>query len=57
MPRSQEVHLVRRPVGEPQPADFDLVKVELPDDVGPGELLVRNTWMSVDPTCGAGWTT
>jgi NADPH-dependent curcumin reductase CurA len=45
---SREVHLAARPVGEPKRGDFDLVEVEVPDP-GPGELLVRNEWMSVDP--------
>ncbi|MFL1381237.1 NADP-dependent oxidoreductase [Nocardiopsis protaetiae] len=45
---SREVHLVARPVGEPVPADFALVETTLPDP-GPGQVLVRNTWLSVDP--------
>jgi NADPH-dependent curcumin reductase CurA len=45
---SREVQLAARPVGEPKPSDFRLVEVEVPDP-GPGELLVRNRWMSVDP--------
>src|SRR3954451_8111005 len=46
--RTREIHLAARPEGEPKPSDFDLVETELPDP-GPGELLVRSTWMSVDP--------
>jgi NADPH-dependent curcumin reductase CurA len=44
----REVRLVGRPVGEPRPRDFELVRagVPSPDD---GQILVRNTWMSVDP--------
>jgi NADPH-dependent curcumin reductase CurA len=49
MTTSKEIHLVRRPVGEPQHSDFMTVETTVPDGVGPGELLVRNTWMSVDP--------
>jgi NADPH-dependent curcumin reductase CurA len=45
---TREIHLAARPVGEPKPSDFRLVEADLPDP-GPGELLVRNTWMSVDP--------
>jgi NADPH-dependent curcumin reductase CurA len=45
---SREIHLARRPVGEPTPDDFELVTVELPDP-GEGEILVRNRYMSVDP--------
>jgi NADPH-dependent curcumin reductase CurA len=45
---SREIQLAARPHGEPKPSDFRLVEVELPDP-GPGEILVRNTYMSVDP--------
>jgi NADPH-dependent curcumin reductase CurA len=46
--RSREVRLAQRPVGEPQPADFELAERELgePEDE---RLLVRNLFMSVDP--------
>ena len=46
--RSREVRLVQRPVGEPKPTDFELAEVEL-GEPGEGRLLVRNTFMSVDP--------
>jgi NADPH-dependent curcumin reductase CurA len=45
---SREIQLAARPHGEPKLSDFRLVDVELPDP-GPGEILVRNTYMSVDP--------
>ena len=45
----REVHLVSRPVGEPKPGDFSVVDVAVPEP-SDGELLVRNTWMSVDPS-------
>jgi NADPH-dependent curcumin reductase CurA len=45
---SREIQLAARPHGEPKPTDFRLVDVELPDP-GPGEILVHNTYMSVDP--------
>ncbi|WP_116244730.1 NADP-dependent oxidoreductase [Nocardiopsis sp. FIRDI 009] len=45
---SREVHLVARPVGEPKPGDFALVETSVADP-GPGQVLVRNDWMSVDP--------
>jgi NADPH-dependent curcumin reductase CurA len=45
---SREIQLAARPHGEPKPSDFRLAEVELPDP-GPGEILVRNTYMSVDP--------
>ena len=45
---SREIRLASRPSGEPQPSDFELAEVEVgdPDD---GEVVVRNTFMSVDP--------
>ena len=45
---TREIHLAARPSGWPTPEDFRLVEVELPDPA-PGEVLVRNTFMSVDP--------
>jgi len=45
---SREWHLESRPTGEPVASDFSLVRVEL-EDLGPGQVLVRNDWMSVDP--------
>ena len=46
-PVAGEVHLARRPTGLPQPEDFRLVQrpVRPPEA---GEILIRNTWMSVD---------
>ncbi|RKR87159.1 hypothetical protein BDK92_1432 [Micromonospora pisi] len=43
-----EVHLASRPHGWPTLENFHLVKVPVPDP-GPGQLLVRNVLMSVDP--------
>lgn len=45
---SREIRLASRPVGEPTPENFRLAEVEVPDP-GPDEVLVRNTYMSVDP--------
>lgn len=45
---SSEIHLAARPHGEPRTSDFTLVEVDV-SDPGPGEILVRNRWMSVDP--------
>ncbi|MDX6729897.1 MAG: hypothetical protein QOK49_4702 [Baekduia sp.] len=45
---SREIQLAARPHGEPKPSDFRLVEVDVPDP-GPGEVLVRNTYISVDP--------
>jgi hypothetical protein len=46
--KSKEVQLADRPFGEPKASDFRVVEVDVPDP-GPGQLLVRNEWMSVDP--------
>ncbi|GAA3574422.1 NADP-dependent oxidoreductase [Nonomuraea rosea] len=40
--------LASRPLGEPRPENFELVEEEVPRP-GAGQILVRNTWMSVDP--------
>lgn len=45
---AREIRLKSRPVGLPGPENFELVTVELPAP-GPGAVLVRNLWMSVDP--------
>ncbi|MGI5351352.1 NADP-dependent oxidoreductase [Streptomyces sp. CA-250714] len=45
---AQEWHLVARPVGIPGAGDFRLVERELPGP-GDGEVLVRNTYLSMDP--------
>lgn len=45
---SREFHLASRPSGEPVPENFRLVEVEV-SDPRPGEIVVRNTFMSVDP--------
>ncbi|MEZ5956178.1 MAG: NADP-dependent oxidoreductase [Hyphomonadaceae bacterium] len=46
--KSREVRLKSRPVGLPETSNFEVATVEIPDP-GPGEVLVRNEWMSVDP--------
>jgi NADPH-dependent curcumin reductase CurA len=43
----REVQLVAYPHGEVRPSDFRVIEVEVPEP-GPGEVLVRNTWTSVD---------
>ena len=48
MTTSREIRLKNRPVGVPTHADFELATVELAAP-GPGEVQVRNLWMSVDP--------
>src|SRR5688572_19407024 len=44
----RELHPVSYPQGEVRAGDFRIVEVDVPDP-GPGEVLVRNTWTSVDP--------
>ena len=46
--RSREVRLKRRPVGTPALEDFEVAETDVPPP-GPGEVQVRNAWMSVDP--------
>ncbi len=46
--KSIQVHVVTLPDSDVRPEKFELVNVELPDP-GAGEVLVRNTWTSVDP--------
>ena len=46
--RTHEIHLAARPVGAPGPEHFTLTEVPIPE-LDEGQLLVRNTWMSVDP--------
>lgn len=48
MVRTQHVHLLRRQNGIPQPDQFAVSEVQLPDLVD-GQVLVENLYMSVDP--------
>ncbi|NUT94959.1 MAG: NADP-dependent oxidoreductase [Saccharothrix sp.] len=45
---SREWRLAARPVGEPQTTDFTFVTTTVPDP-GPGQVVVRNDHLSVDP--------
>ncbi|GGT04156.1 NADP-dependent oxidoreductase [Planobispora rosea] len=45
---NREIRLAARPFGEPGAENFELVTAELPEPAE-GQVLVRNTWMSVDP--------
>ncbi|MDQ3434480.1 MAG: NADP-dependent oxidoreductase [Actinomycetota bacterium] len=45
---TREIRLASRPDGAPVPENFELAEVELPE-VGEGEALVRNSYLSVDP--------
>jgi NADPH-dependent curcumin reductase CurA len=46
--RSREIHLAARPDGAPTAADFALVETDVRPP-GDGEVVVRNTFLSVDP--------
>jgi NADPH-dependent curcumin reductase CurA len=46
--KSTEIRLAARPTGWPTPETFDVAEVDVPDP-GPGQVLVRNLLMSVDP--------
>ncbi|WP_309604921.1 NADP-dependent oxidoreductase [Phenylobacterium sp.] len=48
MPKSREIHLVKRPTGAPAPQDFAMVERDVAD-AADGEVLVHNLLMSVDP--------
>jgi len=48
MTLSREIHLKSRPSGVPTADNFELVHVDLPEPA-PGQVQVRNTWMTVDP--------
>jgi hypothetical protein len=45
---TRQIQLARRPQGEPAPDDFQLVETPMPEP-GPGEVLIRNSYLSVDP--------
>ncbi|MCM6778994.1 NADP-dependent oxidoreductase [Nocardia sp. CDC159] len=47
-PTTREFHLAARPSGAPTARNFALVERALPE-LADGQILVRNTWMSVDP--------
>jgi NADPH-dependent curcumin reductase CurA len=44
----REVRVIRYPNGAVAPEDFEVVEVPV-GEPGPGQVLVRNTWTSVDP--------
>ncbi len=46
--RNRRIVLAARPVGLPKPEDFRLVEAPVPEP-GPGEMLVRARWLSLDP--------
>ncbi|SCF04120.1 hypothetical protein GA0074696_2375 [Micromonospora purpureochromogenes] len=48
MSTNREIHLASRPQGWPTADNFRLVETEVPTP-GPGQIVVRNQFMSVDP--------
>src|SRR5438445_5429285 len=49
MPQSaKRIVLVSRPMGEPKPSDFRIEGCTVPTP-GPGQLLLRTIWLSLDP--------
>lgn len=46
--KSREIRLKHRPVGMPKAEDFELAETPVPTP-GAGQVLVRNSYMSVDP--------
>ena len=46
--KSREIRLKNRAEGMPRETDFELAEVDLPE-IGKGEILVQNIYMSVDP--------
>ena len=48
MPRSVEIHLVKRPDGMPRESDFAAIERSVAD-VRDGEIQIQNLFMSVDP--------
>jgi NADPH-dependent curcumin reductase CurA len=44
----REIRLASRPLGDPSPSQFEIVRAEV-SPPGEGQIIVRNTWMSVDP--------
>ena len=45
---TREIRLASRPDGEPRPENFELAEAPMPEP-GEGEVLVRNSYLSVDP--------
>ncbi|AQZ66942.1 NADP-dependent oxidoreductase [[Actinomadura] parvosata subsp. kistnae] len=45
---NREIRLAARPVGEPTAEIFELAETRVPEPAE-GQIVVRNTWMSVDP--------
>jgi NADPH-dependent curcumin reductase len=48
MAQAKRIVLASRPVGEPKPFDFRIEETSVPIP-GPGEVLLRTIWLSLDP--------
>lgn len=48
--QSRELKLARHPRGKVRSDDFALEVVTVPEELGPGDILVRNSWLSIDPS-------
>lgn len=48
MPTNTQVLLANRPTGWVQESNFSIVETPIPKP-GPGQILVRNDWLSLDP--------
>ena len=48
MPANTQVLLASRPIGWVQESNFNVVETPIPKP-GPGQILVRNEWLSLDP--------
>src|SRR5215475_4893589 len=48
MSQGKRIVLAARPVGEPKPTDFRIEEYAVPTP-GPGEVLLRTIWLSLDP--------
>ena len=51
---SREWRLTARPRGMPADSDFELAEVPVRDPED-GEVVIRNSWISVDPTGLSRW--
>ena len=45
---NRQIVLRARPVGFPQPSDFEMISTSVPS-IGEGQLLLQTLWLSVDP--------
>ncbi|PQP26569.1 NADP-dependent oxidoreductase [Rhodococcus opacus] len=48
--QSHELKLARHPQGKVRPSDFHLDVVTVLEELAPGDILVRNSWSSIDPS-------